>query len=584
MLEEQSREIDPNIIMFFSQNNRRTMSSSSSNGSDQMTLTQINQLMFSTIHAITQQKESNKDVHRVCKVISKLKYKSLVKDGILPDLHPLFTVNSKRYHKWVYDSKNPKKGNFHNIFSCMGLFYDGLVRKMLSQLTNVNWGPASPQTDVPFNLRSSTASWEDIVIPFLKHLLHIYGRSDLANTTTDFNKRFGLFNNLYKQLTIWFQNHIRENKTVQFNTEFAVKRDGITITGHPDLVTDLCVIDIKTSSGFKSMADQTFLQILAYVALMRANKKDVPYVGVLLPLQCQQIILDISKWDHKPYLDTLFKAAGARAIMLQGIKPELPRVGHTTRKIGDWSTTIRLYVESCGEILPVQILLTGRLVGQSKLLDKQLIDIRTTAESLGVPLYNHGPYTINLSKPWTKNNPEDKTWGIRSCISILKTSSAIGARGVIIHTGKHTDVLSRSDGYDNLINNLRTVIAEAHPECPLMLETPVGCGTEIGHTIDEFSKIYSSFTVEEKKRFKVCIDTCHVFAAGHDPYDYLVKWDKLQGYQSIGLVHFNDSKRELGCRVDRHNYYTQPGGQIGYETLKKVAIWCNERAIPMVTE
>jgi deoxyribonuclease-4 len=526
---------------------------------------------------------SDSNIYRVRNVISKLKYKTLVQSNVVPDLYPFFDVQTKRYPMWVYNAKNPKKGNFDQIFSCMGLFYDGLVRKMLSQVIKVDWGTDCPVSDVPLHLKSSTVSWTDSAFPFMEHLLGMFGRSDLVEYE-QFKKMFSHFGALNKTLSIWFQAQIQSQQTIEFNTEFAVERDGVTIAGHPDLVIGSCVIDIKTSSGFNSMADQTFMQILAYVALMRANGREVCYAGVLLPLQCQQIIIDLSRWDHLKYLDKLFDASDIlRGV--QGVQPEFPRVGHTTSKVAsDWPTSLRKYVTDCGEILPAQILLTGRMVGITTLSDAELAEICQTVESLGLHLFNHGPYTINLAKPWTKKNPHDTTWGIRSCIASLEASRAIGARGVVIHTGKHTDVLDYATGYNNLINNLRTVIAEATAECPLMLETPVGCGTEIGAKIEEFNQIYESFTLEERTRFKVCIDTCHVFAAGYDPYDYLVKWDQLQGYQSIGLVHFNDSKEGCGSHKDRHNYYTISGGQIGYEVLKNVAIWCNERNVPMVTE
>lgn len=532
---------------------------------------------------------SDSSIHRVRSVIGKLNYKHLVNSQVVPDLSSYFQhIKTKRYHTWVYNAKN--KGKFENVFPCMGFFYDGLIRKMLSQLCAVDWGTESPDQDIPYELRSSTMNWNEVAWPFMQHLLRSFDRSDLITDQNrqSFNKRFGLYGTINKQLTAWFRGQIDQDSKVYFNTEFTLTRNGITIAGHPDLVTEYCVIDIKTSSGFKSMAEETFKQVLAYVALMRENGRNIPYVGVLLPLQCEQIIIDVGNWDHKPYLDALFRAVGARENIMMGIFSEIPYVGHTIAKmrgnIKTWGELIRNRIEAWGQILPAQILLTGQLTIRNSLTVNQLKDIKFLVNELKLPLYNHAPYTINLAKPWNSKNPNDTTYWVRSCIEVLKLSDAIGARGMVIHTGKPTKVLDPKTGLANMIRYLHEIIPEATEQCPLLLETPAGQGTELGSTLQEFIDIYSEFNTEERKRFKVCIDTCHVWAAGHDPYEYLLGWERAHGCQSIGLVHFNDSQRECGCRVDRHHYYTRPGGYIGYEILRKVAEWCNERNIDMVTE
>ena len=76
-----------------------------------------------------------------------------------------------------------------------------------------------------------------------------------------------------------------------------------------------------------------------------------------------------------------------------------------------------------------------------------------------------------------------------------------------------------------------------------------------------------------KKRFKICIDTCHVFAAGNDPYEYIDNWINEYGKETIALIHFNDSCGKQGCKKDRHK--TPGEGEIGkkmsniYELCKK---------------
>ena len=113
------------------------------------------------------------------------------------------------------------------------------------------------------------------------------------------------------------------------------------------------------------------------------------------------------------------------------------------------------------------------------------------------------------------------------------------------------------------------------------IETSAGQGTEVCTTIQEFMDFYDRFTQEQRVKIKICIDTCHVFAAGHEALDYLEKWHKrFPG--SIVLVHYNDSKEPLGKKKDRHAY---PGdGHIGKNKMLKIADFCMKNNFPMVIE
>ena len=85
----------------------------------------------------------------------------------------------------------------------------------------------------------------------------------------------------------------------------------------------------------------------------------------------------------------------------------------------------------------------------------------------------------------------------------------------------------------------------------------------------------------DKKKCKICVDTCHVFASGYDPLIYLTNI-QYNHPGSIALVHFNDSKGEKGCRKDRHAF---PGdGHIGIDKMREIAEWCVEHKIPMIYE
>lgn len=156
----------------------------------------------------------------------------------------------------------------------------------------------------------------------------------------------------------------------------------------------------------------------------------------------------------------------------------------------------------------------------------------------------------------------------------------MGGKGVVVHTGarKH---LPEDQALNIMVHMVRTALPYATDHCPLLLETPCGEGTEVVTKIEELGNFFYRFTVEERKKLGLCLDSCHVFAAGYDPLSYLQHWEKYCPIP-IKLVHFNDSQHECCCKKDRH---AAPGhGHIGMEKMQAIAHWCHERNIPMVRE
>lgn len=195
--------------------------------------------------------------------------------------------------------------------------------------------------------------------------------------------------------------------------------------------------------------------------------------------------------------------------------------------------------------------------------------------------YTHAPYIINLSNPTTKKNPTSDAWIMGLLTKDLIDTNSIGGKGVVVHVGKACK-MNVNTAVDTMERYIRKALINATEKCPLLLETAAGQGTEICTSFDDLSSFYSRFDAADRKVFKICVDTCHIFSAGYDPLDFLEKWESIYP-KSIGLVHFNDSKREKGARVDRHSYYTS-GGFIGIKRLMEVATWCIKHDISIVTE
>jgi deoxyribonuclease-4 len=105
-----------------------------------------------------------------------------------------------------------------------------------------------------------------------------------------------------------------------------------------------------------------------------------------------------------------------------------------------------------------------------------------------------------------------------------------------------------------------------------MLESTAGQGTALGYRFEQLKKIIDM--VDEKKRMSVCIDTAHIFAAGYnikDPKEYkkvIKDFDDIIGLDLLNCLHMNDSKKELGSRVDRHDHIGK--GFIGTEGFSNI--------------
>jgi deoxyribonuclease-4 len=105
-----------------------------------------------------------------------------------------------------------------------------------------------------------------------------------------------------------------------------------------------------------------------------------------------------------------------------------------------------------------------------------------------------------------------------------------------------------------------------------LLETTAGQGTSLGYRFEHLAEIIER--TESKDRLGVCFDTCHAFAAGYDfrnltTYKALFRdFDDVIGLNRLMLFHINDSKKELGSRVDRHEH--PGGGKIGLQAFSQL--------------
>jgi deoxyribonuclease-4 len=171
----------------------------------------------------------------------------------------------------------------------------------------------------------------------------------------------------------------------------------------------------------------------------------------------------------------------------------------------------------------------------------------------------HSSYTINLAKPPLNNK---RTVELKDCywnallLSQLTVSDIIGSIGVVVHVGKYTSGTDK-EGLEHMKNSIKYIIGEMKKnkiQSKLIIETPAGAGTELLVNINHFMNFYNNeFTVDEKKHLGICLDTAHIWSSGYDIntyYDIISK----KNMEDILVIHFNNSKKHQGSKVDSHEY------------------------------
>jgi deoxyribonuclease IV len=181
------------------------------------------------------------------------------------------------------------------------------------------------------------------------------------------------------------------------------------------------------------------------------------------------------------------------------------------------------------------------------------------------PILTHASYLINLAT----TNPEFYEKSVAAMADELDRAQRIGAHAVVLHPGAHLGA-GPQNGVDQIARSLDRIHAML-PEhtTATLLETAAGQGSCLGCTFEELGEVMR--IVDDRKRVGICIDTCHIFAAGYDirtrdGYEKMVEEvDRFVGIENVGAFHLNDSKKPLGSRVDRHEHIGK--GEIGLEAF-----------------
>jgi len=200
---------------------------------------------------------------------------------------------------------------------------------------------------------------------------------------------------------------------------------------------------------------------------------------------------------------------------------------------------------------------------------------------VGHPLA-HDSYLINLA------SPDQELWekSADAFAEELCRAERLGIPYVVTHPGSYTTGAVKS-GLRRIIRALDRVLRRTRGlRVQCLLETTAGQGTSLGWRFEHLRAILEG--VKEPERLDVCVDTCHVFAAGYalgSPEQYAATMDALDAAVGLGRVrafHLNDSAREQGSRVDRHAHIGR--GKMGIEPFRLLLNDARFRAVPMYLE
>ena len=217
------------------------------------------------------------------------------------------------------------------------------------------------------------------------------------------------------------------------------------------------------------------------------------------------------------------------------------------------------------------------------LSDEQTSLFRRTLKETGLrnPIV-HDSYLINLASP----DDAMRRKSIEAFVVEMQRAEQIGARYLVMHPGAHLGT-----GEDAGLQRVAQALDEVHVRCEgfgvmVLLETTAGQGTTLGHRFEHLARIFE--LAGHPERLGVCLDTCHVFAAGYDlapkeKYQATFRdFGRIIGLSRLKAFHLNDSLKPHGSRVDRHAHIGL--GCLGLEPFRLLVNDPRFRNKPMVLE
>lgn len=215
---------------------------------------------------------------------------------------------------------------------------------------------------------------------------------------------------------------------------------------------------------------------------------------------------------------------------------------------------------------------------------KSIAAFKTNCGKLGfLPemILPHDSYLINLGHP--EEEPLAKSR--EAFLDEMQRCEQLGLKLLNFHPGSHLQKTEISKCLTTISESINIAL-EKTKGVTAVIENTAGQGSNVGNAFEQIAEIISQ--VEDKSRVGVCIDTCHTFTSGYDiriKAEYERTWSKFGeviGFNYLSGIHLNDSKKELGSRVDRHDNVGK--GLIGIELFKMVMQDDRLNNLPIILE
>ncbi|HKO17210.1 MAG TPA: deoxyribonuclease IV [Gemmatimonadaceae bacterium] len=192
----------------------------------------------------------------------------------------------------------------------------------------------------------------------------------------------------------------------------------------------------------------------------------------------------------------------------------------------------------------------------------------------------HDSYLINLASP----DDALRRRSVESFVAELARCEALGLQLLVSHPGNYMD--DRDSGIARNADGITEALERVPGHTVVCLETTAGAGTVLGATFEELAAIIDRVPPARRGRVGVCVDTCHLYAAGYDLVgDYAGVWsrfDAVLGYDRLRVMHLNDSKMPFASRRDRHELIAE--GALGESPFRQIMRDARLAGIPKVIE
>lgn len=211
-------------------------------------------------------------------------------------------------------------------------------------------------------------------------------------------------------------------------------------------------------------------------------------------------------------------------------------------------------------------------------------NFRKNCEKGGYEPFNilpHDSYLINLGNP--ENELLEKS---RSAfLDEMQRCEQLGLDRLNFHPGAHLNKTGEEECMRTIAHSINLALDKTRG-VTAVIENTAGQGSNMGHTFEQIAYIID--LVEDKSRVGVCIDTCHAFTAGYDLRsmekfeDAINNFNDLIGFEYLKGMHLNDSKKEFGSRVDRHE--NLGNGFLGTDPFRWIMTDPRFDGIPLILE